>query len=113
MSAFARRDRASWRREMADTERLNVAVWGPNPEYPGAVLLETSPCPYCGKPHYHGSPSAGPNPDGTYGSRVPHCGPHTHSLSASGQRAHLTTTNRCHEYHPQYVLMSEPVAEAK
>lgn len=79
----------------------------PNTSYVGGVLFTfEEDCPYCGARHTgHGSPSGQPSTDGTYGHRVPHCGPHTHVLTASGRRARLTDRNECHEWHEQYILV--------
>lgn len=79
----------------------------PNPDHDdGAVLLDfAEDCPYCGRRHHHGSTSAEPDQNGTFGRRVPHCSDHTHATTASGRRARLTADNRCGEWHEQYVLV--------
>lgn len=78
----------------------------PNPGYPGAVLLDfADDCPYCGRRHQHGNPTATPDSDGTYGHRVEHCGNHTHAVTASGRRAHVTRDNQCERDHPGYIVI--------
>lgn len=87
--------------------RLRIRVTArPNPGHPGAVLLDfAEDCPYCGKRHQHGSLSAQPSPDGTYGQRAIHCADHTHELTASGKRRRVARDNRCCEWHPAYLLV--------
>ncbi len=66
----------------------------------------TEPCVYCGRKHRHGTDKDG---DGD-GSRVPHCGPHTHDLTPTGRhRAYWAKgVIMCHVDHPDYVLRRRP-----
>jgi hypothetical protein len=91
--------------------RVPVRISRSNRDHPEAVILVfTEDCPYCGKRHQHGNPTAKLNAKGTYGPREPHCADHTHAVNAYGTRQRVTYANQCPNYHPNYVLV--PVAEA-
>ena len=90
---------------MAEYVRVRVTS-RPNPSERDAVLLGfAEDCPYCGLRHEHGNPTPGTDPDGTCGTRVPHCANHTHEVAPSGRRARVTDQNICPNFHPLYVLV--------
>lgn len=67
---------------------------------------QTEPCIYCGQRHRHGADDDG-NGDG---SRVPHCGDHTHEFTPTGRRRTIYAHGavRCHGHHRDYILRRPP-----
>ena len=63
----------------------------------GQDLAVTEPCIWCGRRHHHGD---------LEGSRVPHCGDHTHELTPAGNRRRPYTygVTRCPYHHRDYIL---------
>lgn len=52
----------------------DVAVYvEPRPRTTHVTLRYAAPCEHCGTIHQHGNHQAEPDPDGTFGLRVPHC----------------------------------------
>jgi hypothetical protein len=63
---------------------------------------QTEPCIYCGRRHAHGN---------LEGSRVPHCGLHTHDLTVTGRRRWLYArgVTLCDVEHRDYILRPRPL----
>ncbi len=61
----------------------------------------TEPCIWCGRRHTHGD---------LEGSRVPHCGQHTHDLTPKGNRRTLYSrgVTLCPFHHRDYILRRRP-----
>ncbi len=65
-------------------------------------IATTEPCIWCGRRHTHGD---------LEGSRVPHCGEHTHDLTRSGNRRSpfARGATRCRVHHRDYIIRRRPL----